>query len=68
MKGLEGPVAGRAAEADRLLERALVAQARKVARLSERRRHLRKRLRDVELQLRTQRKFLGGMVSDRNGR
>ena len=59
------PVTAAVRQLDRLLERGLVDQARKVARLSEKRRRLRKQLRDLEAELRRERNFLRGLASDR---
>jgi len=59
------PVTAAVRQLDRLLERGLVDQARKVARLSEKRRRLRKQLRDLEAELRRERHFLRGLASDR---
>jgi hypothetical protein len=68
MNPLPGGFSKTAAAADALLQRALLSQARKVARLMERRRRLRRHLRVTEDSLRTERRFLRGMVADRRER
>jgi uncharacterized coiled-coil protein SlyX len=66
MEGMEGRVTNRARIFDEELGKALVKHARRVAQLQNQRRKLRTKLRGVEHDLRTAKKFLKALVNERH--
>jgi hypothetical protein len=64
----DGSVINRARIYDGELGKALVKQARQVARLQQQRRKLKATLRAVEFELKTAKRFLRGLTQDREAR